>query len=56
MASTEAGQSLQERQRASEKKQKLMNDSRKRALKEQQVRERQHKQSLAKWGKRRQWF
>jgi len=56
MASTEAGQSLQERQRASEKQQKLMNDFRKGALKEQQVRERQQKQSLAKWGKRRQWF
>jgi hypothetical protein len=53
---TEAGQSLQERQRASEKQKKLMNDSRKRAMKEQQERERQHKQRLAKWGKQRNWF
>jgi len=51
MASTEAGQSQQERQRAREKQQKLINDSRKRALKEQQERARKHKQSLAKWGK-----
>jgi hypothetical protein len=51
MASREAGQSLQERERAREKQQKLINDSRKRALKEQQERERKHKQSLAKWGK-----
>jgi hypothetical protein len=51
MPSTEAGQSLQERQRAREKQQKLINHSRKRALKEQQQRERKYKQSLAKWGK-----
>jgi hypothetical protein len=51
MASTEAGQSQQERQRAREKQQILINDSRKRALKEQQERARKHKQSLAKWGK-----
>ena len=51
MASREAGQSLQERERAREKQQKLINDSRKRAIKEQQKRERKHMQSLAKWGK-----
>jgi len=56
MASKEAGQSLQERQRAREKQQKRINDSRKRALKEQQERERKHKQSLAKWGKQPDWF
>jgi len=55
-ASTEAGQSVQQRQRASDKHKKLMDDSRKRALKEQQERERQHQQRLAKWGKQRNWF
>lgn len=56
MASTEAGQSLQERQRASDQQKKRHDDSRKRAIKEQQERERQHKQRLAKWGKQRDWF
>jgi hypothetical protein len=56
MPSTETGQSLQERQRASEQQMKLMHESRKRALQEQRERERQHKQSLAKWGKQRKWF
>jgi hypothetical protein len=55
MGSTEAGQSLQEHQRAGEH-QKRHDDSRKRAIKEQQERERQHKQRLAKWGKQSNWF
>jgi hypothetical protein len=38
-------QSLQERQRASEQPMKLMHESRKRALQEQQERERKHKQA-----------
>ncbi len=33
-----------------------MGDSRKRAFKERQERERQHKQSLAKWGQQRKWL
>ena len=53
---TEAGQSLQERQRASEQQKKRHDASRKRAIKEQQERERQHKQRLTKWGKQRNWF
>jgi hypothetical protein len=32
-----------------------MDNSRKRALKERQERERKHKQSHAKWGKQRKW-
>jgi hypothetical protein len=35
---------------------KRHDDSRKRAIKEQQERERQHKQRLAKWGKQCNWF
>lgn len=54
--SKETGQSLQERQRVSEQYKKRRDDIRKRTLKDLQERQRQHKQQLAKSGKKRNLF
>lgn len=50
MPSSETGQSLHERQRASEQQVKRMHESRKRALQEQRERERKHKLNLSRSG------